>query len=107
MSQPIVSKPDAVSLIVGNWVLMCRKAGEMQIHNSDGQQVLKPLSLYPLLLLSFQMREKIQFVRHFIYFLLLSITYNLNCTLNNFNTHINLVIHKILKFLLLSIFRLS
>lgn len=38
MSQPIVSKPDAVSLIVGNWVLMCRKVGEMQIHNSDGQQ---------------------------------------------------------------------
>lgn len=41
MSQPIVSKPDAVSLIVGNWVLMCRKVGEMQIHNSDGQQVHK------------------------------------------------------------------
>ncbi|XP_014790157.1 E3 ubiquitin-protein ligase HECTD1 [Octopus bimaculoides] len=38
MSQPIVSKPDAASLIVGNWVLMCKKTGEMQIHNSDGQQ---------------------------------------------------------------------
>ena len=28
--------------MVGNWTLSCKRAGELQIHNSDGQQVGGP-----------------------------------------------------------------
>ena len=37
-SQPILSTPTSSRLVVGNWTLSCRRAGELQIHNSDGQQ---------------------------------------------------------------------
>ena len=38
-SQPILSTPTSSRLVVGNWTLSCKRAGELQIHNSDGQQV--------------------------------------------------------------------
>ena len=38
-SQPILSKSGPTRLIIGNWTLMCKKDGELQIQNSDGQQV--------------------------------------------------------------------
>ncbi|KAK7477746.1 hypothetical protein BaRGS_00031034 [Batillaria attramentaria] len=37
-SQPIFTHPSASRLVVGNWSLYCKRAGELQIHNSDGQQ---------------------------------------------------------------------
>lgn len=40
-SQPILSHVGSSRLVVGNWSLACRKEGEIQIHNSDGQQVDK------------------------------------------------------------------
>ncbi|KAJ8721521.1 hypothetical protein PYW07_002296 [Mythimna separata] len=36
--QPILSKPGASKLIIGNWALSCKKEKELQIHNTDGQQ---------------------------------------------------------------------
>ncbi|XP_075974735.1 ubiquitin fusion-degradation 4-like isoform X4 [Anticarsia gemmatalis] len=36
--QPILSKPGAAKLIIGNWALSCKKEKELQIHNTDGQQ---------------------------------------------------------------------
>jgi hypothetical protein len=44
-SQPILSNPTSSRLVVGNWTLSCKRAGELQIHNSDGQQVCVPLLL--------------------------------------------------------------
>jgi len=38
-SQPILSKSGPARLTIGNWTLMCKKDGELQIQNSDGQQV--------------------------------------------------------------------
>ncbi|KAK0175018.1 hypothetical protein PV327_008803 [Microctonus hyperodae] len=38
VSQPILSRPGATRLVVGNWALSTRKEGELYIHNSDGQQ---------------------------------------------------------------------
>lgn len=37
-SQSILSFSSSTCLIVGNWSLMCRKEGELVIHNSDGDQ---------------------------------------------------------------------
>ncbi|KAK8764151.1 hypothetical protein V5799_033241 [Amblyomma americanum] len=37
-SQPLLSSPSALRLVVGNWSLSCRREGELSIHNSDGQQ---------------------------------------------------------------------
>ncbi|KAB7498063.1 E3 ubiquitin-protein ligase HECTD1 [Armadillidium nasatum] len=37
-SQPILSIPGPMRLVVGNWSLQCKKEGELHIHNSDGQQ---------------------------------------------------------------------
>lgn len=37
-SVPILSKPGAARLVVGNWSLTSRKEAELHIHNSDGQQ---------------------------------------------------------------------
>ncbi|XP_046388843.1 E3 ubiquitin-protein ligase Ufd4 isoform X5 [Ischnura elegans] len=37
-SQPILSHPGPIRLVVGNWSLASRKEGELHIHNSDGQQ---------------------------------------------------------------------
>ncbi|XP_071078576.1 E3 ubiquitin-protein ligase HECTD1-like isoform X2 [Haliotis cracherodii] len=37
-SQPIMTHQCANRLVVGNWALTCKKEGEVQIHNSDGQQ---------------------------------------------------------------------
>ncbi|KAK7103616.1 E3 ubiquitin-protein ligase HECTD1-like isoform X2 [Littorina saxatilis] len=37
-SQPILSNPTSSRQVVGNWTLSCKRAGELQIHNSDGQQ---------------------------------------------------------------------
>jgi len=39
-SQPILSKSGQTRLTIGNWTLMCKKDGELQIQNSDGQQVM-------------------------------------------------------------------
>ena len=39
-SQPILSQIGASRIMVGNWALSCKKEGELQIHNSDGQQVI-------------------------------------------------------------------
>lgn len=39
-SQPILSKAGPARLVVGNWTLTCKKDGELQIQNTDGQQVL-------------------------------------------------------------------
>ncbi|XP_047508837.1 E3 ubiquitin-protein ligase HECTD1 isoform X4 [Pieris napi] len=36
--QPILSKPSNTKLILGNWVLSCKKEKELHIHNTDGQQ---------------------------------------------------------------------
>ncbi|XP_045495051.1 E3 ubiquitin-protein ligase HECTD1 isoform X4 [Colias croceus] len=36
--QPILSKPSSTKLILGNWVLSCKKEKELHIHNTDGQQ---------------------------------------------------------------------
>ncbi|KAK3576282.1 hypothetical protein CHS0354_036017 [Potamilus streckersoni] len=36
-SQPMLSHPSSTRLVVGNWSMMCKKDGEVQIHNSDGQ----------------------------------------------------------------------
>jgi len=38
-SQPILSTSSPARLTIGNWTLMCKKDGELQIQNSDGQQV--------------------------------------------------------------------
>ena len=38
VSQPILSRPGATRLVVGNWALSSRKESELSIHNSDGQQ---------------------------------------------------------------------
>ena len=38
-SQPILSQLSPARLVIGNWALACKKEGEIQIHNSDGQQV--------------------------------------------------------------------
>ncbi|KAJ8668132.1 hypothetical protein QAD02_009795 [Eretmocerus hayati] len=37
-SQPILSKPGATRLVIGNWALSSKKESELCIHNSDGQQ---------------------------------------------------------------------
>uniref|UniRef100_T1J5Y0 E3 ubiquitin-protein ligase n=1 Tax=Strigamia maritima TaxID=126957 RepID=T1J5Y0_STRMM len=37
-SQPLLSALGSTRLVVGNWSLVCKKEGEMCIHNSDGQQ---------------------------------------------------------------------
>ncbi|XP_039751327.1 E3 ubiquitin-protein ligase Ufd4 isoform X4 [Pararge aegeria] len=36
--QSILSRPASTKLILGNWVLSCRKEKELHIHNTDGQQ---------------------------------------------------------------------
>lgn len=36
-SQPILSKPGPLRLVVGNWSLTSRKESELHIHNCDGQ----------------------------------------------------------------------
>jgi E3 ubiquitin-protein ligase HECTD1 len=38
VSQPILSRPNTVSLMVGNWSFACQKENELSIYNSDGQQ---------------------------------------------------------------------
>ena len=38
VSQPVLSSPGPTRIMVGNWSLTCRKEGQLQIHNSDGQQ---------------------------------------------------------------------
>ncbi|BFZ12481.1 hypothetical protein BsWGS_15521 [Bradybaena similaris] len=37
-SHPIMTKAGPTRLVVGNWTLMCKKNGELQIQNTDGQQ---------------------------------------------------------------------
>ncbi|KAL8608279.1 hypothetical protein ACOMHN_042146 [Nucella lapillus] len=37
-SQPILTNPSSIQLVVGNWTLTSKRVGELQIHNSDGQQ---------------------------------------------------------------------
>ncbi|XP_053980013.1 E3 ubiquitin-protein ligase HECTD1 isoform X5 [Hylaeus volcanicus] len=37
-SQPVLSRPGATRLVVGNWALSSRKENELCIHNSDGLQ---------------------------------------------------------------------
>ncbi|XP_063240551.1 E3 ubiquitin-protein ligase HECTD1 isoform X2 [Bacillus rossius redtenbacheri] len=37
-SRPVLSRPGAARLVVGNWALSSRREGELHIHNSDGQQ---------------------------------------------------------------------
>ena len=37
-SQPILSRPNTVNLLVGNWSFACQKENELSIYNSDGQQ---------------------------------------------------------------------
>ncbi|XP_058800749.1 E3 ubiquitin-protein ligase HECTD1 isoform X3 [Phymastichus coffea] len=37
-SQPILSRPGATRLVIGNWALSSKKESELIIHNSDGQQ---------------------------------------------------------------------
>ena len=44
-SQPIMSHPSAARIVVGNWAITCKKEGEVQIHNSDGQHVSLAISL--------------------------------------------------------------
>ncbi len=39
LSEQILSKANPTRIMVGNWSLACKKDGELQIHNSDGQQV--------------------------------------------------------------------
>ncbi|XP_050346752.1 E3 ubiquitin-protein ligase HECTD1 isoform X1 [Nymphalis io] len=36
--QSILSKPGPHKLILGNWVILCKKEKELHIHNTDGQQ---------------------------------------------------------------------
>jgi len=38
-SQPILSHAGPERIMVGNWSLTSNKEGELEIHNSDGQQV--------------------------------------------------------------------
>ncbi|XP_029035812.1 E3 ubiquitin-protein ligase HECTD1 isoform X5 [Osmia bicornis bicornis] len=38
VSQPVLSRPGTIRLVVGNWALSSRKESELCIHNSDGQQ---------------------------------------------------------------------
>jgi E3 ubiquitin-protein ligase HECTD1 len=38
-SAPILSRTGATRMVVGNWALSSKKDGEVQITNSDGQQV--------------------------------------------------------------------
>ncbi|GFV25349.1 e3 ubiquitin-protein ligase HECTD1 [Trichonephila clavipes] len=38
ISHPILSAPGPARLVVGNWSLFCKRDGEINIHNSDGQQ---------------------------------------------------------------------
>ncbi|CAL7934247.1 unnamed protein product [Xylocopa violacea] len=38
VSQPVLSRPGTIRLVVGNWALSSRKDSELCIHNSDGQQ---------------------------------------------------------------------
>ena len=38
-SQPIMSHISSARIVVGNWTIMCKTEGEMQIQNSDGQNV--------------------------------------------------------------------
>ncbi|XP_069118347.1 E3 ubiquitin-protein ligase HECTD1-like isoform X3 [Argopecten irradians] len=37
-SQPILSRTSSPRMVIGNWSLQCKKEGEIQIHNADGQQ---------------------------------------------------------------------
>ncbi|XP_012942946.1 E3 ubiquitin-protein ligase HECTD1 isoform X2 [Aplysia californica] len=37
-SLPVLSKASPARLVVGNWTLSCKKDGELQIQNTDGQQ---------------------------------------------------------------------
>ncbi|XP_033735284.1 E3 ubiquitin-protein ligase HECTD1-like isoform X2 [Pecten maximus] len=39
-SQPILSRTSSPRMVIGNWSLQCKKDGEIQIHNADGQQVM-------------------------------------------------------------------
>ncbi len=55
-SQPIMSSASSHRIMVGNWSLACKKEGELQIHNSDGQQVnyrKKDINLWIILPWSF------------------------------------------------------
>ena len=38
VSQPILSSPSPVRLLVGNWSFACQTDSELSIYNSDGQQ---------------------------------------------------------------------
>lgn len=40
-SQPIMSSVSTSRIVVGNWAISCKKEGELQIQNSDGQHVCK------------------------------------------------------------------
>ena len=40
-SQPILSSSTSPKINIGNWSMQCKKEGEIQIHNSDGQQVVR------------------------------------------------------------------
>ncbi|RWS30867.1 E3 ubiquitin-protein ligase HECTD1-like isoform X10 [Leptotrombidium deliense] len=37
-SQSVLSSLSSIRIVVGNWSLMCRKEGELTVHNSDGAQ---------------------------------------------------------------------
>lgn len=37
-SQPILSNPNQLNLLVGNWSFACQNDSELSIYNSDGQQ---------------------------------------------------------------------
>ncbi|OWF47209.1 E3 ubiquitin-protein ligase HECTD1 [Mizuhopecten yessoensis] len=37
-SRPILSRTSSPRMVIGNWSLQCKKEGEIQIHNADGQQ---------------------------------------------------------------------
>lgn len=39
VSQPILTAPSPLRLVVGNWVLQSQKEGQIQINNTEGQQV--------------------------------------------------------------------
>lgn len=45
-SQPIMSAVSASRIVVGNWTITCKKEGELQIQNSDGQHVCC-FNIYP------------------------------------------------------------
>ncbi|XP_021359960.1 E3 ubiquitin-protein ligase HECTD1-like [Mizuhopecten yessoensis] len=44
-SRPILSRTSSPRMVIGNWSLQCKKEGEIQIHNADGQQVMNQATI--------------------------------------------------------------